>query len=63
MENAPLSRLSTLQGQINNCLKDIRKHLQELEETTRTTQSKRPDLKHPRFANLLQDSLDEEASP
>lgn len=58
MESSPLSRfdlrLKELNQQIHNCLKDVRRHLQELEEAAQQI----PPGKQPQsFAELLRDSL------
>lgn len=59
MESSPLSRhfdlrLKELDQQIHNCLKDVRRHLQELEKAA---QQAAPGKKPQGFAEVLKDSL------
>ena len=65
MESSPLSRqfdlrLKELNQQIHSCLKDVRKHLQELEAVSQQP----PAAKSPQnFAQLLKESLQQGPSP
>lgn len=65
MESSPLSRhfdlrLKELNQQIHSCLKDVRKHLQELEQA-----AQQPPVAGPPkdFAQLLKDSLQQRTPP
>ena len=65
MESSPLSRhfdlrLKELDQQIHNCLKDVRRHLQELEEAAQQPPVAKPPQN---FAQLLKDSLQERHTP
>ncbi|MBI2501748.1 MAG: hypothetical protein HYW07_00740 [Candidatus Latescibacteria bacterium] len=65
MESSPLSRhfdlrLKELNQQIHNCLKDVRKHLQELEEAAQQPPSAKPPQN---FAQLLKESLQHRTPP
>jgi len=59
MESSPLSRhfdlrLKELNQQIHNCLKDVRRHLQELEQAA---QQAAPGEQPQNFAEILKASL------
>lgn len=65
MESSPLSRqfdlrLKELNQQIHSCLKDVRKHLQELEEAAQQVPAARPPQN---FAQLLKESLQQRTPP
>ena len=68
MENAPLShhfdnRLEQLNREISDCLKDIRQHIQELEEVQQRTRPEAPGQTPRSFSELLADALDQEDPP
>jgi len=66
MESSPLSRhfdlrLKELNQQIHSCLKDVRKHLQELEQAAA---QQTPAAGPPKdFAQLLKESLQQRTPP
>ena len=65
MESSPLSRqfdlrLKELNQQIHSCLKDVRKHLQELEAVSQQPPAARPPQD---FAQLLRESLQQRTPP
>jgi type II secretory pathway component PulM len=65
MESSPLSRhfdlrLKELNQQIHSCLKDVRKHLQELEQAAQQAPSAKPPAD---FAQLLKESLQQRTPP
>ena len=65
MESSPLSRqfdlrLKELNQQIHSCLKDVRKHLQELEAAAQQPPTAKPPQD---FAQLLKESLQQGPPP
>ena len=65
MESSPLSRhfdlrLKEIDQQINSCLKDVRRHLQELEAASQQPAGAK---QAPNFAQLLKASLDQRNTP
>ncbi|MCC7260880.1 MAG: hypothetical protein IT369_00020 [Candidatus Latescibacteria bacterium] len=69
MESSPLSRhfdlrLQELNQQIHSCLKDVRKHLQELEQAAQQPPVAGPVGGQPKdFAQLLKESLQQRTPP
>lgn len=65
MESSPLSRhfdlrLKELNQQIHSCLKDVRKHLHELEQAAQQPPAGSPPKD---FAQLLKESLQQRPTP
>ena len=68
MENSPLSsrldtRLRQLNQNIHSCLKDIRQHIQELEEVEQQTRSGTATKTGQAFAKFFNQALEERDSP